>query len=94
MLSNVVVTESAKDTAIEVSKGSTVGTLTADAPVSIDGKGTINKVEANVDGVEAGKDTVIKEVEKSEEVEKAPEVSEPSTGGSSGGGKRQPSITY
>ena len=82
---NVVVTESAKDTAIEVSKGSTVGTLTADAPVSIDGKGTINKVEANVDGVEAGEDTVIKEVEKSEEVEKAPEVNKPSTGGSTGG---------
>ncbi len=90
---NVVVTESAKDTAIEVSKGSTVGTLTADAPVKIEGSGTIEKVEANVDGVEAGKDTVIKEVEKSEEVEKAPEVNKPSTGGSSGGGS-EPSITY
>ena len=82
---NVVVTESAKDTAIEVSKGSTVGTLTADAPVSIDGKGTINKVEANVDGVEAGKDTVIKDVETGKDVEKAPEVNKPSTGGSTGG---------
>ena len=82
---NVVVTESAKDTAIEVSKGSTVGTLTADAPVSIDGKGTVNKVEANVDGVEAGKDTVIKDVETGKDVEKAPEVNKPSTGGSTGG---------
>gem|GEM_PF-2626659 len=82
---NVVVTESAKDTAIEVSKGSTVGTLTADAPVSIDGKGTVNKVEANVDGVEAGKDTVIKDVETGKDVEQAPEVNKPSTGGSSGG---------
>ncbi|WP_034456878.1 hypothetical protein, partial [Dielma fastidiosa] len=82
---NVIVTESAKDTKVEVSKGSTVGTLTADAPVSIDGKGTINKVEANVDGVEAGKDTVIKDVETGKDVEKAPEVNKPSTGGSTGG---------
>ena len=94
---NVVVTESAKDTAIEVSKGSTVGTLTADAPVSIDGKGTINKVEANVDGVEAGKDTVIKDVETGKDVEKAPEVNKPSTGGStggssSGGGTTKPTV--
>ena len=83
---NVVVTESAKDTKVEVSKGSTVGTLTADAPVSIDGKGTVNKVEANVDGVEAGKDTVIKDVEIGKDVEQAPEVNKPSTGGSSTGG--------
>ena len=83
---NVVVTESAKDTAIEVSKGSTVGTLTADAPVSIDGKGTVNKVEANVDGVEAGKDTVIKDVETGKDVEQAPEVNKPSTGGGSSSG--------
>ena len=94
---NVVVTESAKDTAIEVSKGSTVGTLTADAPVSIDGKGTVNKVEANVDGVEAGKDTVIKDVETGKDVEKAPEVNKPSTGGStggssSGGGTTKPTV--
>ena len=83
---NVVVTESAKDTKVEVSKGSTVGTITANAPVKIEGNGTINKVEANVDGVEAGEDTVIKEVEKSEEVEKAPEVNKPSTGGGSSSG--------
>ncbi|WP_182425783.1 N-acetylmuramoyl-L-alanine amidase family protein [Dielma fastidiosa] len=83
---NVVVTESAKDTAIEVSKGSTVGTLTADAPVSIDGKGTVNKVEANVDGVEAGKDTVIKDVETGKDVTEAPKENKPSTGGSTGGG--------
>ena len=82
---NVVVTESAKDTKVEVSKGSTVGTITADAPVKIEGSGTINKVEANVDGVEAGKDTVIKDVETGKDVEQAPEVNKPSTGGSSGG---------
>ena len=91
---NVIVTESAKDTAIEVSKGSTVGTLTADAPVSIDGKGTVNKVEANVDGVEAGKDTVIKDVETGKDVEQAPEVNKPSTGGSSSGGSTVTSTTY
>ena len=91
---NVVVTESAKDTAIEVSKGSTVGTLTADAPVSIDGKGTVNKVEANVDGVEAGKDTVIKDVETGKDVEKAPEVNKPSTGGSSSGGSGSVTPSY
>ena len=82
---NVVVTESAKDTKVEVSKGSTVGTITANAPVKIEGNGTINKVEANVDGVEAGKDTVIKDVETGKDVEKAPEVNKPSTGGSTGG---------
>ncbi len=82
---NVTVTESAKDTKVEVSKGSTVGTLTADAPVKIEGTGTVNKVEANVDGVEAGKDTVIKDVETGKDVEKAPEVNKPSTGGSTGG---------
>ncbi|RHM99015.1 N-acetylmuramoyl-L-alanine amidase family protein [Dielma fastidiosa] len=82
---NVVVTESAKDTKVEVSKGSTVGTITADAPVKIEGSGTINKVEANVDGVEAGKDTVIKDVETGKDVEQAPEVNKPSTGGSTGG---------
>ncbi|RHN00996.1 N-acetylmuramoyl-L-alanine amidase family protein [Dielma fastidiosa] len=82
---NVVVTESAKDTKVEVSKGNTVGTITADAPVKIEGSGTINKVEANVDGVEAGKDTVIKDVETGKDVEQAPEVNKPSTGGSSGG---------
>ena len=87
---NVVVTESAKDTAIEVSKGSTVGTLTADAPVSIDGKGTVNKVEANVDGVEAGKDTVIKDVETGKDVTEAPKENKPSTGGSSSGGSTGP----
>ncbi|MDY5166982.1 N-acetylmuramoyl-L-alanine amidase family protein [Dielma fastidiosa] len=83
---NVVVTESAKDTKVEVSKGSTVGTITANAPVKIEGNGTINKVEANVDGVEAGKDTVIKDVEIGKDVEQAPEVNKPSTGGSSTGG--------
>ncbi len=71
--------------------------MTADAPVSIDGKGTINKVEANVDGVEAGKDTVIKDVETGKDVEKAPEVNKPSTGGStggssSGGGTTKPTV--
>ena len=81
---NVVVTESAKDTKVEVSKGSTVGTITADAPVKIEGSGTIEKVEANVDGVEAGKDTVIKDVETGKDVEQAPEVNKPSTGGSGG----------
>ena len=91
---NVVVTESAKDTAIEVSKGSTVGTLTADAPVSIDGKGTVNKVEANVDGVEAGKDTVIKDVETGKDVTEAPKENKPSTGGSSSGGSTVTSTTY
>ena len=93
---NVVVTESAKDTKVEVSKGSTVGTITADAPVKIEGSGTINKVEANVDGVEAGKDTVIKDVETGKDVEQAPEVNKPSAGGSaggSGGGGSTP-ITY
>ena len=96
---NVVVTENAKDTAIEVSKGSTVGTLTADAPVSIDGKGTINKVEANVDGVEAGKDTVIKDVETGKDVTEAPKENKPSTGGgsssggsSSGGSTTKPTV--
>ncbi|WP_373126841.1 InlB B-repeat-containing protein [Dielma fastidiosa] len=83
---NVVVTESAKDTKVEVSKGSTVGTITADAPVKIEGSGTINKVEANVDGVEAGKDTVIKDVETGKDVEQAPEVNKPSTGGGSSSG--------
>ncbi|PXX81586.1 putative cell wall binding repeat protein [Dielma fastidiosa] len=82
---NVVVTESAKDTKVEVSKGNTVGTIVADAPVKIEGSGTINKVEANVDGVEAGKDTVIKDVETGKDVEQAPEVNKPSTGGSTGG---------
>ena len=48
---------------------------------------TINKVEANVDGVEAGKDTVIKNVDKAEDVEQAPEVNKPSTGGSTGGSR-------
>ena len=80
----MVVTESAKDTKVEVSKGSTVGTITADAPVKIEGSGTIEKVEANVDGVEAGKDTVIKDVETGKDVEQAPEVNKPSTGGSGG----------
>ncbi|GAA6426109.1 N-acetylmuramoyl-L-alanine amidase family protein [Dielma fastidiosa] len=91
---NVVVTESAKDTKVEVSKGNTVGTITADAPVKIEGSGTINKVEANVDGVEAGKDTVIKDVETGKDVEKAPEVNKPSTGGSSSGGSTVTSTTY
>ena len=93
---NVVVTESAKDTKVEVSKGNTVGTITADAPVKIEGSGTINKVEANVDGVEAGKDTVIKDVETGKDVEQAPEVNKPSASGSaggSGGGGSTP-ITY
>ena len=81
---NMTVTETAKNTKVEVSKGSTVGTLTAEAPVSIDGKGTVNKVEANVDGIEAGKDTVIKDVETGKGVTDAPEVNKPSTGGSGG----------
>ena len=83
---NVVVTESAKDTKVEVSKGNTVGTIVADAPVKIEGSGTIEKVEANVDGVEAGKDTVIKDVETGKDVEQAPEVNKPSTGGGSSSG--------
>ncbi|PXX80526.1 N-acetylmuramoyl-L-alanine amidase family protein [Dielma fastidiosa] len=89
---NVVVTETAKDTKVEVTKGSTIGTLTADAPVKIDGNGTVNKVEVNADGVEAGKDTIIKDVDKADEVEKAPEVNKPSTGGSSGGGGYVPPV--
>ncbi|RGC23795.1 hypothetical protein DXA09_06535 [Absiella sp. AM54-8XD] len=94
---NVVVTESAKDTAIEVSKGSTVGTLTAKAPMKIKGNGTINKVEANVNGVEASKDTVIEDVETNKGVTEAPEINKPSTGGSvggSGGGGGSTPITY
>ena len=89
---NVVVTETAKDTKVEVAKGSTIGTLTADAAVKIDGNGTVNKVEVNADGVEAGKDTIIKDVDKADEVEKAPEVNKPSTGGSSGGGGYVPPV--
>ena len=89
---NVVVTKTAKDTKVEVTKGSTIGTLTADAPVKIDGNGTVNKVEVNADGVEAGKDTIIKDVDKADEVEKAPEVNKPSSGGSSGGGGYVPPV--
>ena len=81
---NVTVTETAKDTIVEVAKGNKVGTITADAPVSIEGEGTVNKVEANVDGVEAGKDTIIKDVVKGDDVTEAPKENKPSTGGSGG----------
>lgn len=89
---NIQVDESAKDTKLDVAKGSVVGTIVADAPIKIDGKGTVNKVEANTDGVEAGEDTIIKEVEKGNDVDKAPDENKPSGGGSGGGGY-EPSVT-
>ena len=76
---NVVVTESAKDTKVEVSKGNTVGTIVADAPVKIEGTGTINKIEANVNGVQASKDTIIKKVEARKDVTDKPSVNKPSS---------------
>lgn len=89
---NIQVDESAKDTKLDVAKGSVVGTIVADAPIKIDGKGTVNKVEANTDGVEEGEDTIIKEVEKGADVDKAPNENKPSGGGSGGGGY-EPSVT-
>lgn len=89
---NIKVDESAKDTKLDVAKGSVVGTIVADAPIKIDGKGTVNKVEANTDGVEAGEDTIIKEVEKGENVSNAPDENKPSGSGSSGG-SYEPSAT-
>ncbi|GAA6426136.1 N-acetylmuramoyl-L-alanine amidase family protein [Dielma fastidiosa] len=76
---NVVVTESAKDTKVEISKGNTVGTIVADAPVKIEGSGTVNKIEANVNGVQASKDTIIKKVEAGKNVTEKPSVNKPSS---------------
>lgn len=96
---NLTVTETATDTKLEVKKGSTIGTVMADAPVKIDGEGTVEKVEANVDGVEASKDTTIKKVETGDGVKEAPDATKPdkgsSTGGSDDGGSTPtPSVDY
>lgn len=82
---NLTVTETATDTKLEVKKGSTIGTVTADAPVKIEGEGTVEKVEANVDGVEASKDTTIKKVETGEGVKEVPDATKPDKGSSTGG---------
>lgn len=83
---NVTVTKTAKDTKVDIAKGKKIETFTADAPVKIEGEGTVEIVEANVDGVEASKDTTIKEVETGKDVTKAPDANKPSTGGGSAGG--------
>lgn len=72
----VTITENANESTIEIADGKTVGTVVADAPVSIDGKGTVDKIEANVDGVTTGKDTYVNEVEGGEGVENTPTVNE------------------
>ena len=86
----VHVLSTAPGTILDVSRGDTVDTLIADAPVTIIGEGTIGLVEANVDGTTADEDTYILDVEKARGVTEAPEVnrpSRPSSGGSGGGTK-------
>ncbi len=94
-IETVVVQGTAAGTVVEVNKGSTIGTVVADAQTTLDGKGTVNKVEANVNGVEAGKDTVIKDVEAGKDVTEKPEVNSPSRGGGTarGGNSRPQGIT-
>ena len=84
----VHVLSTAPGTILDVSRGDTVDTLIADAPVTIIGEGTIELVEANVDGTTADEDTYILDVEKARGVTEAPEVNRPrrpSSGGSGGG---------
>lgn len=83
---NIVITGSAAHSQVEIASGKTVETIIADAIISIDGKGTVNKLEANANGIKSSSSININEVEKNKEVTDVPEANKPSAGGSSGGG--------
>ena len=88
----IQVLSSAPETVIEVTRGNKVETITADAPTSIEGNGTVGLVEANVDGTTADEDVTIEDVDKGTGVEDAPEATEPSRP-SNGGGNYVPPVT-
>ena len=86
----LTVASAAKGSKVEVTSGTTVGTLVADAEVAISGSGKVEKLEANADGITVSSSTTVTETEVAEGVEKP---STPSTGGGGGGGSSSSSTT-
>ncbi len=89
----VTIASAAKGTKLEITSGTTVGTVVADGEVAISGSGKVEKLEANADGITISSSTNVTETEVADGVEKP---STPSTGGGGGGsssGSTKPQVT-
>ncbi|WP_312070586.1 S-layer homology domain-containing protein, partial [Anaerotignum propionicum] len=82
-IDQVVVEKNAAGTKIEVGSNSKVSTLTADGKVSLNGKGKISTLEANVDGITYASDITITKTETAKGIDKPEQTYKNGTSGGS-----------